>query len=75
MKPALQITPEQIRERARELWERNHRPDGLDMEFWLLAERELKAERDRHSFASKPEDGNVHEACESHQSFSNVNVQ
>jgi hypothetical protein len=56
MKPALPITTEQIRERARELWERNHRPDGLDMEFRLLAERELNAERDRHSFAPKPED-------------------
>lgn len=56
MNLALPITSEQIRERARELWERNHRPDGLDLEFWLLAERELKAERDRHNFTSKPED-------------------
>jgi hypothetical protein len=39
------ITPEQIRERAHELWERNHRPEGFDLEFWLLAERELRAER------------------------------
>ena len=62
MKLALPITPEHIRERARELWERNHRPDGLDLEFWLLAERELKAERDRHSFASKLEDSGVQTA-------------
>ena len=41
------ITFEQIRERAYELWERNHRPEGLEIEFWLIAERELKAERDR----------------------------
>ncbi|WP_018261741.1 DUF2934 domain-containing protein [Methylobacterium sp. WSM2598] len=41
------ITPEQIRERAHELWERNHRPDGFDLEFWLLAEREVRAERAR----------------------------
>ena len=27
------ITFEQIRERAYELWDRNHRPDGLDIEF------------------------------------------
>ena len=34
---------ERIRERAYELWDRNHRPEGLDMQFWLLAERELRA--------------------------------
>ncbi|ACL62782.1 DUF2934 domain-containing protein [Methylobacterium nodulans] len=42
-----EITPEQIRERAYDLWERNHRPEGFEMQFWLMAERELKAERDR----------------------------
>jgi len=41
-----EITFEQIRERAYDLWERNHRPDGFEIEFWLMAERELKAERD-----------------------------
>jgi hypothetical protein len=41
------ITFEEIRERAYELWERNHRPDGLEIEFWLIAERELRAERER----------------------------
>ncbi len=41
-----EITFEQIRERAYDLWERNHRPDGFEIEFWLTAERELKAERD-----------------------------
>ncbi|MBA8916034.1 MULTISPECIES: DUF2934 domain-containing protein [Methylorubrum] len=39
------ITPAEIRQRAYELWERNHRPDGFEIEFWLLAERELRAER------------------------------
>jgi len=39
------ITFEQIRERAYELWERNHRPEGFEIEFWLLAERELRKER------------------------------
>jgi hypothetical protein len=38
------ISFERIRERAYELWDRNHRPEGLDIQFWLLAERELKAE-------------------------------
>jgi hypothetical protein len=41
------ITFDQIRERAYELWERNHRPEGLEIEFWLIAERELRAERDK----------------------------
>jgi hypothetical protein len=41
------ITFEQIRERAYELWERNHRPEGFEIEFWLLAERELRKERER----------------------------
>jgi Protein of unknown function (DUF2934) len=34
-------TEEQIRQRAQEIWERNHRPDGRDEEFWYQAEREL----------------------------------
>jgi hypothetical protein len=34
-------TDEQIRQRAHEIWEENHRPDGRDEEFWLQAEREL----------------------------------
>jgi hypothetical protein len=34
-------TEEQIRQRALELWERNHRPDGRDDEFWHQAELEL----------------------------------
>ncbi|MBY0294801.1 MAG: DUF2934 domain-containing protein [Methylobacterium sp.] len=41
------ITFEQIRARAYDLWERNHRPDGFEIVFWLMAERELRAERDR----------------------------
>jgi hypothetical protein len=42
-----EITFEQIRERAYELWERNHRAEGFEINFWLMAERELKAERKR----------------------------
>jgi hypothetical protein len=41
--PVLSI--EEIRERAYDLWDRNHRPNGCELEFWLMAERELKAER------------------------------
>lgn len=35
---------EQIRQRAHEIWERNHRPDGRDDEFWHQAEKELQEE-------------------------------
>ncbi|GLS42027.1 DUF2934 domain-containing protein [Methylobacterium brachythecii] len=35
----------EIRARAYELWDRNHRPEGSEITFWLLAERELRAER------------------------------
>jgi hypothetical protein len=35
-------TEDQIRQRAHELWEQNHRPDGRDDEFWHQAERELQ---------------------------------
>ncbi len=35
---------ERIRERAYDIWDRNHRPAGFDLEFWLMAERELRAE-------------------------------
>jgi hypothetical protein len=38
------ITFERIRERAYDIWDRNHRPEGYDVEFWLMAERELRAE-------------------------------
>jgi hypothetical protein len=37
-------TEEQIRQRAQELWEENHRPAGRDDEFWSLAEQELRNE-------------------------------
>jgi len=38
------ITFERIRERAYDIWDRNHRPEGYDVEFWLMAERELRTE-------------------------------
>jgi hypothetical protein len=34
-------TKEEIRTRAREVWEQNGRPDGRDLEFWLQAETEI----------------------------------
>ena len=32
----------EIRQRAREIWEENGRPAGRDLEFWLQAEREFR---------------------------------
>jgi hypothetical protein len=46
MEPDQEVpSPDEIRQRAYDLWDRNHRPDGYELEFWLMAERELKAER------------------------------
>ena len=39
------ISHDAIRERAYDLWDRHHRPDGYELEFWFMAERELKTER------------------------------
>ena len=39
------IRHDAIRERAYDLWDRHHRPVGYDLHFWVMAERELKAER------------------------------
>lgn len=39
------IPTDEIRERAYDLWDRNHRPDGYDLQFWFMAERALRAER------------------------------
>ncbi|GJD94512.1 DUF2934 domain-containing protein [Methylobacterium iners] len=47
MSPPAESPLDQIRGRAYELWERNHRPEVFEIEFWLTAERELRAERSR----------------------------
>jgi hypothetical protein len=36
---------DEIRTRARELWEQNGRPSGRDLEFWLQAEGEMTARK------------------------------
>jgi hypothetical protein len=35
-------TEDEIRRRAHQIWNENHRPSGRDDEFWLRAERELQ---------------------------------
>jgi hypothetical protein len=37
-------THEEISKRAREIWEREGRPEGRDKEHWLQAEAELRQE-------------------------------
>lgn len=40
------VIPEaEIRERAHDIWERHHRPEGFEVQFWFMAQRELRAER------------------------------
>lgn len=48
-------TQDQIRQRAQEIWERNHRPDGRDEEFWYEAERELHEEASRGDVPGAPQ--------------------
>ncbi|GIK96279.1 MAG: hypothetical protein BroJett029_04880 [Alphaproteobacteria bacterium] len=49
-----------IRERAYQIWERENRPDGKDLEHWLRAGVEIEAERSRapdqaeHGCAGQP---------------------
>lgn len=45
MEPDDQIPDEEIRARARDIWDRHHRPEGYDLQFWLMAKRELEAEQ------------------------------
>jgi predicted RNA-binding Zn ribbon-like protein len=42
---AARRSKEEIRARARELWDQHGRPAGRDLDFWLQAERELSQER------------------------------
>ncbi len=39
--PNTNVTEDEIRQRALELWEQRGRPEGHDAEFWTQAEREL----------------------------------
>ena len=43
---AARRSKEEIRARARELWEQHGCPAGRDLEFWLQAERELRESDD-----------------------------
>jgi hypothetical protein len=49
------VSADEIRARAHDIWERHHRPEGYEMQFWLMAERELTAERRSRSEQDRPE--------------------
>jgi hypothetical protein len=50
----MMTTQEEISKRAREIWEREGRPEGRDLEHWLKAEAELREQ----SLASENGSGN-----------------
>jgi hypothetical protein len=47
-------TDEQIRARARQLWEQAGRPEGRDEEFWYQAEKEVGEMEDLREIAKEP---------------------
>ena len=51
--PPLAIPPEKIAMRAYEKWTQRGRPQGTEMQDWLDAEMELKAEMSRNKPATK----------------------
>ena len=53
---------EDIRERARKIWEQNGKPEGRDDEFWRLAEQELRNE-DKASPLRTPDTLQMDENC------------
>ena len=48
-------TEDQIRQRAHDIWERHHRPEGRDEDFWHQAEKELQETDDLEKIAHDPE--------------------
>jgi hypothetical protein len=52
---SLEITPGDISARAYEIYVREGRIDGKDMDHWLRAEAELRAERQKSERTEKPE--------------------
>lgn len=47
LQPEPELSPQEIAERAYQIFEREGRPDGQDQEHWFRAERELQSERAR----------------------------
>jgi hypothetical protein len=58
---AAPIPTEKIAERARRIWEEQGRPEGRDLEHWLEAERQLRADS-RPTGARSGGDGSLTDA-------------
>ena len=55
----MSFSSDQIAQRAYEIYERDGRRDGRDMDHWLQAERELREERGRSRQTASQGDGRV----------------
>ena len=45
---------EQVRSRARELWEQAGKPEGRDEEFWYRAEEEFRGKEESRATSTEP---------------------
>ena len=52
MKATADVTDDEVRRRAFELWEQRGCPDGYESEFWLQAEREQKGKGNRNGVST-----------------------
>ena len=62
-----QFNNDEIAQRAYQIFEREGRMDGRDMEHWLQAERELRSERERSSGANPENAQNAPRSARQHQ--------
>jgi len=62
---ASQFNSDEIAARAYQIFEREGRMDGRDMDHWLQAEQELRSERDRPSGGANPQ--NAPRSARQHQ--------
>jgi len=62
-----QFNSDEIAQRAYQIFEREGRMDGRDMEHWLQAERELRSERERTTGANPENAQNAPRSARQHQ--------
>ena len=62
-----QFNSDEIAQRAYQIFEREGRMDGRDMEHWLQAERELRSERERTVGANPENAQNASRSARQHQ--------
>jgi hypothetical protein len=64
---ASQFNSDEIAQRAYQIFEREGRMDGRDMDHWLQAERELRLERERTGGANPENAQNAPRSARQHQ--------